>query len=153
MVPACMLLYLGALLFWPFVWNLLGACSKSEYMIIVAMIIFDLTLGCEFMLVAGLCLTMLQTFSQLVKFEVVHFKFDLTNARSHVRRPWAVLFGNVVPGPGNMFRTFRTLRTFRTTFWPRFYHPRNYLRNQTENKQGAMQHVFLHRISMRVFLA
>ena len=43
---------------------------------------------------------------------------------------------------------------FRLTFWPRFYNSGNYIRNQTLGEASrAMQHVFVHTISMHVLLA
>ena len=49
---------------------------------------------------------------------------------------------------------FARPRFFRLTFWPRFYHSRNYQRNQLEkNTSRGIGTGFLHAISMRVLLA
>jgi len=49
------------------------------------------------------------------------------------------LWGMAVVGSLSLSASLRGF--FRLTFWPRFYHPMNYQRNQAEKKCGVMQHI------------
>ena len=42
------------------------------------------------------------------------------------------------------------LELFRFTFWQKFYHLRDYIRNPAEKQDVGEQHIFLHRMLVRI---
>lgn len=87
MVPACVVLWIGIILFMYYAWDTIGKISAHSHGIILVMVLIDLTFGCSLMIATGLFLAFLSTIRSMSALPIIRSHYTLETVRSDVLRP------------------------------------------------------------------